>query len=200
MKRVRLVILAGLVIAALTMAVLPSLAADPFDAGNWSFEADNNSDGQPDKWNVKGDVVYLCDHGYPASDDCMMVFLPSNKAAAVWQRFDGEHKITVVTEEGSKENLGNAQFMAKQLDSYRAHFGYQIVYPDGTTILLYDYFPGGTYGVRSQVFYDYVSGWGKTLEEDLFNGNVEHLSWGVLTLPGDGYLGVDWVWSILAIL
>ena len=198
MKRVRLVILVGLVIAALFAAVLPAMA-DPFVGGNWSFEGDKDGDGNPDKWNVRGDVVRLCNHGYPATDACMMVFLPSNKVAAVWQRIEGENKI-VVAEEASKENLGHAQFMAKQLDSYRAHFGYEIVYPDGTTILLYDYFIGGTYGVRTQVFYDYVGGWGKTLEDDLLNGVVDHVSWGVLTLPGDGYLGVDWVWSTLAIL
>ena len=61
MKRVRLIILTGLVIAALFAAVVPALAVPtqsrfrhPQYVILW---VTRDGDNQPDKWNTKGDVV-----------------------------------------------------------------------------------------------------------------------------------------------
>jgi hypothetical protein len=200
MKRFRMLILVVVIIAALTAVAIPALAADPFYTGNWSFEADVNGDGHPDKWNVKGAVYRLCDHGYATYDDCMMVFPPSNKGAAVWQRYNSDGSLVVVTgEEVESTYLGQGVFGAKNFDSYRAYFGYRIVYPGGENVLLYDDIPGGTYPFTNLFFSALVGSWGKDLGDDIYYGNIDHLSWGVMVLPGDGTLGVDWIWSVLAL-
>ena len=187
MKRIRLVILTGLLIAALALAVVPALAAGPNygEILNWSFEGDKNGDNIPDKWNVKGDVMRLCDHQYASFDNCMMVFKPSNKAAAVWQILDAEAYSWTVNSEEALCVVGVGYVGAYNLPSERALLGAMINYTDGSQITAYILMHGGTYPINGEVF-----------ELTLPNCNPDlpdkaEAKWGVLTLPGDGYLGLD---------
>ena len=188
MKRVRLLILTGLLIAALTLAVAPALAGLPHVIWNWSFEGDKNGDNLPDKWNVKGDVLRVCDHQYASFDNCMMVFKPSNKAAAVWQILDYETgDWTVVTEEASC-GFGGGQIGALNLDTERAYYGRIYDMKNGTRYTLYGTIDGGTYPIGVQVVHVTVP---NCIPNVVSEDNIATMRWGVLTYPGEGYLGVD---------
>ena len=193
MKRVRLVILTGLVVTALFAAVLPALAVpDLYDTHNLGFMGDKNGDNVPDKWNVTGDVFRACNHPYTAytSDSCMMVFPPSNKAAALWQRYDNDDDlIWVVLEEGQLWTIGGTLRGAKRLDWYRAYFGIRFYYTDGSEIVVYDSIPGGNYPFTWQNFEHTFSGPGADPRTD----NQASVLTGIMVLPGDGYLGIDMI-------
>ena len=184
----RIVLLTGLLIAALALAVIPALAGGDIDeALNWSFEGDKNGDNIPDKWNVKGDVLRVCDHQYASLDNCMMVFKPSNKAAAVWQILDADPETwTVLSEEASCE-IGYGYVGAIGLDSERALLGGIVNYTDGSQITAYVLINGGTYPISHHTF-DLTM---PTCTPDL--PDQADGMWGVLVLPGDGYLGVDYL-------
>lgn len=66
-------------------------------------------------------------------------------------------------------------------------------HPDGTKYLLYDEIPGGNYNFSYIPFSD-VCGetWCADLDQALIDGTITEFSYGILTLPGDGYLAVDW--------
>ena len=188
MKRLRLLILTGLIIAALAAAVIPALASGPSIPLNSSFEGDKNGDNIPDKWNVKGDVLRVCDHQYDSYDNCMMVFKPSNKAAAVWQILVPDEWV-VVTEEASCY-WGADYSGAINLDPERAYFGYIVYFVDGTNYTIYTDWPGGTYPMQYwQSYWEFPD-----CTPDL--PDWEMVKWGVVSYPGEGYLGVDYLQMI----
>ena len=187
MKRIRLLILTGLIIVALFAAVIPALAVIPISPLNNSFMGDQNNDNIPDKWNVKGDVFRTCSHPYyPGStiDPCMMVFPPSGKSAALWQHAPVNVAIVII-EEGIPVEIGRARMGAKKLDSYRGYFGLRLHLADGTTMTLYDEVPGGNYPIDHYGFMDNVGNWAA---DGLV---IPDVTYGILMLPGDGYLGID---------
>ena len=183
MKQLRTTMLAGVIFIALIVAIVPALAVDP--PLNNSFMGDANNDNIPDKWNVKGDVFRTCDHPFTAytTDDCIMVFPPSSKTAALWQRANLDI-IIIVGEEGSSEFIGSSVMGAKKLDSARGYYGLRLHLEDSTTITLYDEIPGGNYPFDFYLFYDTVGPWIDGL-------SIPEATWGILMFPGDGYLGVD---------
>ena len=187
MKHLRLVILTGLLIAALALAVIPAFGAGYGTVLNWSFEGDKNGDNIPDKWNVKGDVLRVCDHQYASYDNCMMVFKPSNKSAAVWQILDAESDLWIVITEEAACQVGEGYLGALTLDSGRAYFGGIVDYVDGSQISAYFLLSDGTYPISHEVFNLNLP---ICLPDTPDEAGVR---WGVLTFPGDGYLGVDYI-------
>jgi hypothetical protein len=189
MKRIRTIILAAVILAALFATLVPALALDPYDAVNYSFEGDKNGDNIPDKWMVAGDVFRTCNHPYypgMVPTPCAMIFPPSNHGAAVWQVLPSElHTLVVLFEEGYPTLLGEGVVGAKQLDWYRAYYGVRLTHEDGTTITLYDDIRGGTYPFEVQEWVDSVGTW--VLGENTW----PVVKFGILVFPGDGYLGVD---------
>ena len=196
MKRTRTILLATMLVIALFVAVLPAFGHF-FDELNWSFMGDKDADGDPDKWNVKGDVFRVCDHPYTSytADACMMVFPPSNRAAAVWQRVTDLDAMPVypswivVTEEGSNEFIGEFYGASKALDSYRAYYGVRLTFSDGVTVLYYDEVPGGHNHFSTYLFYDIVELEGLAYDLD----DLAQVTYGVLAGPGNGYLAVDYI-------
>ena len=185
MKRVRLLILTGLIIAALALVAVPAFAGPPYPVTelNSSFEGDKDGDNIPDKWNVKGDVLRVCDHQYASADNCMMVFKPSDSKAAVWQTLSPEGW-KVVTEEAMCVYMDGYTGMMG-LDSDRAYVGYNIHWADGSSYTLYAAHPGGTHPIDFIYFYWDFPDCNPTIPDPV------QMRWGVLSFPGDGYLGVD---------
>lgn len=197
MKRIRIVILTAIVVAALFAAVIPALAEDPWYFFNMSFTADNNGDGLTDKWHLKGDTVWVCGVNHPTLyyDDCIVVIKPSSKGAAVYQQFTCDQDFYCHFVHPSEEYvawIGQAGIAAKQLDGGRAYFGHRIAYHDGTVAVFYDEVPGGNYDFTNGPYTNFYDGVGWWAED--FNENVKSVTWGVLALPGDGYLYIDWLW------
>ena len=195
MKNVRLVILAALLVAALFAAVFPALAISPDSRLNQSFEGDKNGDNIPDKWNVRGNVLRVCDHPYTALDACAMVFLPSNRAAALWQRIDELPGSWTDLEEGVLVNFAEGQVAAKQLDDYRVYAGVRLYHPNGTVYTLYNEVSGGSYPFNYSAFGTVC---GETCTELILgvaDGTRRDPSsfYGFLVRPGDGYFAVDWL-------
>ena len=193
MKRVRLIVLTGLAVVALVAAVVPALAHNPVEF-NWTFMGDKNSDNVPDKWNVKGDVFRVCDHPYTSytMDACMMVFPPSNRAAALWQRITAGEiypSWLVVTEEASHEFIGEAYGATKAFDAYRGYYGVRLTFDDGFRVTVYDMVPYGHNPFGYMSFYDYIGVWGAQYGPE----DVVDYTYGFLVTPGDGYLAVDHV-------
>ena len=190
MKRTRTIILATVLVIALFATVLPALADGEVEF-NWSFMGDKDGDNVPDKWNVKGDVFRVCDHPYTSYtyDACMMVFPPSNRAAAVWQRATDPLHIIVVTEEGSLEDIGGFFGATKALDAYRGYFGVRVKVSDGSVFTVYDYIPYGHNTWNTYVMSAKIGGWGDDYEVD----DITEAMFGILMTPGDGYLAVDMI-------
>ena len=182
MKRTRLIILTALMVVALFAAVIPALA-DPFDFYNLGHEFDDNGDGRPDKWHLKGDTVWVCDHGVPfAGGPCLVVITPSGKVAALYQH---RSDASGILQEGTTEYIGYAYAAAKRLGAERAYFGYIFHLSDGAKIKVYDNVPGGNYNFMPHAFYDFFP--------SSFEPSAEPVAftWGVLAIPGDGYYYID---------
>ena len=187
MKLNRALILTAVLIVALFAAVIPALAIDPLTLLNVSFMGDSNGDNIPDKWNVKGDVFRTCSHPfYPVStnDPCMMVFPPSTERAMLWQHAPVKVGFIII-EEGQPAEIGRAWMGAKQLDTYRGYYGLRLDLGDGTMVTLYEEVPGGTYGFGHHSFMDNLGSWA------IDGFYVPEATYGILMLPGDGYLGLD---------
>ena len=187
MKRTRLLILVSVLVAALFIAVLPTLAFDPAFASwpNWSFEFDSNGDGVPNHWNFNnGDIVYICDHPTAQTyDDCFIGFLPSDSRAMVWQHIS---QPAVNLEEGQTVCVMSGNFAAKRLPASRVYGGGRIHWDTGESATIYGLAPGGNYNFNNIVIWDTLS------DPDLLGlDGPDYATWGFLARPGDGYFFVD---------
>ena len=185
MKRTRTIILAGVLIAALFVAVLPAFAVAELIAINYSFMGDQNNDNIPDKWNVVGDAFRNCTVNY-LTDACGMIFPPSASKAIVWQQLPADIAVEALSEEPTV-TTGLSILGAKQFDWGRGYVGMRAVGDDNSVVTVYDSVNGGTYPFNFFQFTDTVGGWIEGFESD----NVKI---GIVVLPGDGYLAVDYLY------
>lgn len=164
-------ILIAILVAALLMVAAPLLAgADP----NLSFELDNDNNGKPDNWIVRGAAYRIC---YPTQfsaphGNCLMVFPPSNQRAVVYGRYNSLFNIG--TEEIGAILTTGTEARAEGLPGGRIAHGVMFRYPDRPNVSVYAYLPAGTYGwdnfsigttrnfpLTDDVLYGYVAHAGK---------------------------------------
>ena len=142
MKKARILVLTILVVMALFAAVIPALAGDPVMEQIQSFERDRDGDGEPDFWDLRGNVDWYCHHTMMFHGYCGVLF---NEAHYTAVAFAGLNEDGFYTNEEGVPDTFEAYVVARDLDDNRAYMGIVIECTDGSLPKIYGAVPGGTY-------------------------------------------------------
>lgn len=184
MKRsVRIPVLSAIILITLIVAVLPAMASPAEYI--LSFERDLVNDGEPDFWNLRGDVDWVCFdrmlyHGY-----CGVIFHPSGDRSMA---YIGENESGYTTNEEGFPGFFEAAVVSRDLESNRVFVGFLYRLANGGHIKIYGPFPGGTYKGWIAIN-GIIDNNGNGLSEP--SDDFVAIYFGVLAEPGSGRILVD---------
>ena len=184
MKKTRIAILAAVVVMALVIAVVPTFAAT-FDQVQ-SFEVDSDGDGEPDYWDLRGDVHYYCHDSMMFDGYCGVIFNEAHypSAAFVGQNYYGYY---TNAQEGVP-GMFEALVVARDLDENRAYMGVVFQCYDGSLPKVYGAVPGGTY--KGYISIPGIIDFGDGIDS-LESCELVNIRAGMLVMPGYGRILFD---------